>query len=144
MTGVTTINDETCRLLLRAGTFGRMAVITPVGPEIVPVNYRVVDDTVTVRTASGTVLARYAADARVCFEIDLVDYERWVGWSVVARGPARVEQVSPTDVVVSGPRPWATTEGDVLVTLAWTSVSGRKIGAGWDALLAMPARTTTS
>lgn len=140
------LGDDECASLLRAGTFGRMAMTTPGGPEIVPVNYRVVVDEIVVRTGAASMLARWADQAQVSFEIDLVDYRRWVGWSVIARGVAVVEATepsSPDTVDPVGPRPWVGGERAALVRLRWTSLSGRKLGRGWDALGAMPSRTTS-
>lgn len=139
------LGSDECAGLLRAGTFGRMAVTTPGGPEIVPVNYRVVADEIVVRTGAWSLLARWADQAQVSFEIDLVDYQKWIGWSVIARGVAEVVPIGPAspDVVdVVAPRPWVDGERTALVRLRWSSLSGRKLGRGWDALGAMPTRTT--
>ncbi len=79
--------DE-CRDLLSAGLVGRVAVCTPLGPHIVPVNYAVVDDAVVLRTSPYSVLGTHARGAILAIEIDQFDYERQRGWSVVARGRA--------------------------------------------------------
>ena len=42
------LSPEECRELLMAGLVGRVAMCTPMGPHIVPVNYSVLDDTVIV------------------------------------------------------------------------------------------------
>jgi len=39
-----------CEALLRSCTVGRVALSTPTGPHVIPVNYTVVDDAVIVRT----------------------------------------------------------------------------------------------
>jgi nitroimidazol reductase NimA-like FMN-containing flavoprotein (pyridoxamine 5'-phosphate oxidase superfamily) len=119
-----------CERLLRRGTFGRVALTTPDGPEIVPVNYAVRDDAVVVRTTRDGLLARLADGRRVAFEVDLVDESRWQGWSVVAHGVAEIarDTARPT----SGPRAWADGDRSCELRLPWTRLSGRRVGDGWD------------
>ncbi|CAN5212087.1 hypothetical protein BH09ACT12_BH09ACT12_00870 [soil metagenome] len=143
MAAVTNLSYSECEVLLRAGVFGRLALVTPDGPDIVPLNYRVIDNAVMVCTAADTLLARCAGGASVAFEVDLVDHERWRGWSIVAKGTAEVVEGSePRGSHFNRPRPWADGDRNVWIRLPWTSLSGRQLGTGWDALLAMPARTT--
>ena len=89
------IDLPTCERLLRRGAFGRFALTTPRGPEIVPVNYVVRDDAVVVRTDPTAMLARHAAGAPLVFEVDAVDPEYWSGFSVVARGVGEVVRDPP-------------------------------------------------
>lgn len=134
---------EECVKLLRAGVFGRMAVNRPTGPEIVPVNYVVVDDAVLVRTSPGSLLDRVAAGASVVFEVDDVSYERWHGWSVVARGRGeRVtdEQLTDEERRVPGPPAWVTRADESWIRLKWVTLTGRRLGQGWDPLVEMPVR----
>jgi hypothetical protein len=104
-----------------------------------------VGDEILVRTQARTLLARWAHQAQVSFEVDLVDYERWAGWSVVARGVATVTDGTPEDTGLppSGPRSWGGEEHAVLVRLPWTSLSGRQLGRGWDAPATMPGRSAS-
>jgi hypothetical protein len=125
-----------CERLLRRGTFGRVVLSTPSGNHIVPVNYAVHEATVVVRTSAEGVLAQYADGAELLFEVDLVDEERWNGWSVIARGRGRVENVGPGPGTVPV-RPWAAGDRSCEVRLTWERVSGRKVGAAWDAEAAM-------
>ena len=53
------LDQEECNRLLRSGVVGRIAIVTPTGPYIVPVNYSVVDDMVVVRTTPYSVLRRH-------------------------------------------------------------------------------------
>jgi hypothetical protein len=127
-----------CERLLRRGTFGRVALTTPDGPEIVPVNYAVRDDAVVVRTTPDGLLARLADGRRIAFEVDLVDESRWHGWSVVAHGVGEIA----TDVTgrPGGPRAWADGERSCELRLAWTRLSGRRVGDGWDLEATMYSR----
>jgi len=128
--------DE-CERLLRRGTFGRMVLSTPHGNQIVPVNYAVHENTLVVHTSPDGLLGRYADGAELVFEVDLVDDERWHGWSVVARGRGRV---SSDYRAVPPVRPWADGDRGCEVQLSWDGLTGRKLGAGWDPTEAMYSR----
>lgn len=59
------------------------------GPEIVPVNYCVVDGAIVFRTATGATPA--LADGRqVAFEVDRIDDAFSEGWRVLVHGVGRV------------------------------------------------------
>jgi hypothetical protein len=119
--------------LLRRGTFGRFGIATPAGPEIIPVNYAVRGAAVVARIAENGVLARYADGAPIVFEVDLVDETRWQGWSVVARGVGEVVRRATTTVRDDqDPRPWAAGARTSEMVLAWTELTGRRVGVGWD------------
>ena len=49
---LTTLSAVECERLLRRGTFGRAVVMSPLGPEIVPVNYAVQGDEIVVRVSA--------------------------------------------------------------------------------------------
>lgn len=144
--GVTAVHEltyETCDKLIRAGVFGRMVLSRSTGPEIVPVNYVVVGDTVLVRTSPGSLLDQYADGADLVFEVDHADYTRWHGWSVVARG--RGERVAPDELTdeertAPGPPAWITREEVSWIRLPWVTLTGRKVGNGWDPLSDLPVR----
>jgi len=118
-----------CERLLRLSRFGRLVLLTPEGPEILPVNYAVQGDAIVVRTSSSGSIARYGHDAELVFEIDLVDQEYWSGWSVVARG--RGELVSdPSDDVPAGRRvrSWVDEDRDSELRMVWRELTGRRVG----------------
>ena len=135
------LDPAQCERLLRRGNFGRVGLVTSRGPDVVPVNYTVVEDSVVVRTTSDGLLARHGHQQPLVFEVDLVDHERWEGWSVTARG---VGEVVPE--AGSGRRPavraWATGERSAQLHLPWTELTGRRLGAGWDLEAGMYARRT--
>jgi len=140
---VVDLDRDECVRLLRAGVAGRVAVCTPNGPHIIPVNYAVVDDTIVLRTAPYSLLGTYGRDTTLAFEVDQLDYERQRGWSVVARG--RGENVSDLEELdhireVWEPRPWAGGTRSLYLRLRWTELSGRQVGAGWDPLSQLPVR----
>ena len=80
------LSERECQALLRSGAVGRVAISTPMGPQIVPVNYTVVEDAIIVRTSPYSVLGTYGREALFAFEIDEIDDGRDRAWSVQARG----------------------------------------------------------
>ena len=131
MASMRELSSEECLRLLTSGVFGRAAVTTPTGPQIVPVNYSVVNDLVVFRTTPYSVLGSYGRNALMAFEVDHVDYEYGTGWSVVARGRANViTDPQELDVITSTrtPRPWAPGPRNVYFGLRWTELTGRRIG----------------
>jgi nitroimidazol reductase NimA-like FMN-containing flavoprotein (pyridoxamine 5'-phosphate oxidase superfamily) len=136
-----------CRDLLGAGVFGRFAVAGAEpgdSPEILPVNYAVVGESIVIATAVGSRVARAVGHA-VAFEVDHVDYARHRGWSVVAAGPA--EEVTDPDEIARirrtwEPRPWASGPRPVLVRIRWTRLSGRRLGQDWTWDELTPVRRT--
>ena len=80
------LSDAQCRELLSAGLVGRVALCTPVGPHVVPVNYAVVDDSVVLRTTPYSILGTQARGALLAFEVDQLDYEQSAG---LERGRSR-------------------------------------------------------
>lgn len=127
------LSPEQCGELLRAGVVGRIAIATPTGPHLVPINYSVVDDSIIMRTSPYSVLGRHGLNARVAFEIDQFDHEYWTGWSVVAHGTtaAVVDTVEFEHIhAVWEPRPWAGGPSrNLYLRLRWTALTGRRLGA---------------
>ena len=129
------LSTSECETLLRAGVAGRVALATPNGPHIIPVNYSIVDGAVVIRTSPYSVLGTYGRDTTLAFEVDQLDPARHRGWSVVARG--RAEAVHDIDEIerirrVCDPQPWASGSRSLFVRLHWVELSGRQLGDGWD------------
>jgi len=132
-----------CRELLGAGLVGRVAICTPLGPHIVPVNYAVVDESAVLRTTPYSVLGSHARGTMLALEVDQFDYERQRGWSVVARG--RAEAVTGAgelqDIRRSWePNAWASGQRNLFLRLPWSELSGRRLGDGWDPVDELPVR----
>jgi len=87
-TGLVILNEETCWQLMATHEVGRLAVSIANLPDIFPVNYRVDGRTIVIQTAPGTKLAAGVLGRGIAFEVDQLDDERRLGWSVVAQGPA--------------------------------------------------------
>lgn len=135
MAEVRELSWSECEALLRAGVAGRVAVATPAGPHIAPVNYSVIDGAVVIQTSPDGVLGTYGADAVLAFEVDRFDHERQRGWSVVARGRSTsVDAPEELNRIRRGwePKPWASGHRALYLRLAWTELTGRQLGTGWD------------
>jgi uncharacterized protein len=131
------LSSQECEALLRAGVAGRIAVSTPGGPHIVPVNYSVVEDGIIVRTSPYSVLGTHGRNSVLAFEVDYFDHAQQHGWSVVARG--RSDVVTDQDELERiraawAPRPWAAGPRNLFLRIPWSELSGRRLGSGWSLL----------
>ena len=92
-----------CLHLLRTGGVGRVAwQDNAEGLTVLPVNYRVIGDSVVFRTSAASTLARLTRPTRVAFQVDEIDHATAVGWSVLVRGMSGTCKVR--DVVSFLPR----------------------------------------
>jgi nitroimidazol reductase NimA-like FMN-containing flavoprotein (pyridoxamine 5'-phosphate oxidase superfamily) len=137
------LSDAECRELLGAGLVGRVAICTPVGPHIVPVNYAVAGDSAVLRTTPYSVLGSHARGTMLALEVDQFDYERQRGWSVVARG--RAEAVTGAGELQEirrtwEPNAWASGARNLFLRLPWSELSGRRLGEGWSPVDELPVR----
>lgn len=80
------LGAQECRDLLANGRIGRVAWQHDHGIEVLPVNYRLVEDDVVFHTSAGSPLARLADPTQVSFQLDDFDEETAIGWSVLAHG----------------------------------------------------------
>ncbi|MEV6162611.1 DUF1918 domain-containing protein [Streptomyces sp. NPDC052052] len=123
------LTPDECRARLSTHGIGRIAVSTPDGPAVLPVNYEVIDDTIAFRTAPGSVPAM-AGGTDVAFEVDHVDEAMSLGWSVLAVGPARIV-TEPGTLRQLADRahstPWAGGERETWVSIRPTRLTGRRI-----------------
>ncbi|MEZ5096375.1 MAG: pyridoxamine 5'-phosphate oxidase family protein [Nocardioides sp.] len=109
---------------------GRVALCTPDGPQIFPVNYAVHEQSIVFRTTPYSVLGTHAWQTRLTSEVDHMDHDAETGWSVLVSGPgSRVEPGPTLDEIVRewNPRPWAAGTRPMYVRLTWDSLSGREI-----------------
>lgn len=137
------LDQQTCLELLNGSMVGRVAVCTPDGPHIVPVNYTVIEGSIVFRTTPYSVLGANAWVGRLAFEIDHLDYEARKAWSVVAHG--RGEMVESAGELASvraigDPQPWASGNRALYVRLRWSALTGRRLGSGWTTHDRIPVR----
>jgi uncharacterized protein len=123
------LSVDECLNLLANEVFGRLALVGPSGPRIVPLNFALVDGTVVLRTSPYSELAQHGIGKAAAFEIDEVDHTRQTGWSVVVVGT--LEEVEPGDLeslrTAWGPQPWAGGQRNLYLRLRWREISGRRL-----------------
>jgi uncharacterized protein len=131
MAEVRELSYAECRTLLMREQTGRVAVSTPDGPHIVPINYSIVDESIVFRTTPFSILATYGRNAKLAFEIDSFRDSRRIGWSVVARGRAGAV-LEPEELAhirkVWPPEPWADGPRQLHFRLTWAELTGRSLG----------------
>jgi hypothetical protein len=82
------LNLSECRRLLDTERLGRIALSVAALPSVVPVFYRVVDDRIVLGVEDQSLFAALS-DNIVAFEVDHVDQETKVGWTVLVVGRSR-------------------------------------------------------
>jgi nitroimidazol reductase NimA-like FMN-containing flavoprotein (pyridoxamine 5'-phosphate oxidase superfamily) len=125
---------EECLDLLAASRIGRVAWCGPDGPQIVPMNIRLLEGTVVFRTAAYSALAQAVRGATVAVEVDEISDATRSGWSVVAVGaadvvaePAELSGAWPGEGQRGGPDPWAPGVRTLFVQVTPRRVTGRRI-----------------
>ena len=123
---------EECRRLLEGQHFGRLAFLDQAGvmPMIIPINYIFHRGSVVLRSAEGSKLEAARRDRpAAAFEVDGVDENRRVGWSVLVRGymypvtdPDEIAELRQTPLVA-----WAPGQRPHHVRLDPRIITGRRI-----------------
>ena len=124
------LDARECRGLLEGRQVGRVAVCTPTGPQILPVNYVVDGASIVFRTAPYGVLGRHAWHDRIAFEIDDTDVPTKSGWSVLATGQGElVEDAGELAALraFTDNRPWGPGSRLLYVRLRRDSLTGRRV-----------------
>ena len=124
--------DE-CRELLDTQQVGRLALNTPAGLRIYPVNYSMQGDDIVFRTVPYGEVANNAADSQVAFSVDDLDVDMRSGWHVLAVGTCRrVEDPGEVRMIrdESDPQPWAAGQRNLYFRLAWDDLTGRRVHPG--------------
>ncbi|GAA4039336.1 helix-turn-helix domain-containing protein [Nonomuraea soli] len=126
------LTREECLELISPGGVGRVAFNGFGGPVVFPVNYRVHDGDIIIRTRDEGVMdgdlrtGLSDVDIVIAFEVDRVDDAMRQGWSVLVQGPVHhlPHGEMPVDV-----RPWAGGERNLFVRIRPQHVTGRRIAA---------------
>ena len=120
------LDEATCLTLLRTQPVGRL-VLGGDPPDVLPVNFVVVDRSIVLRTADdGLVAAR--AGGTVMFEVDMLDDRTRSGWSVLARGVLDDAAEPPAELAT-----WAPGAHDRWMVVTIASVTGRLLRGAVDA-----------
>jgi nitroimidazol reductase NimA-like FMN-containing flavoprotein (pyridoxamine 5'-phosphate oxidase superfamily) len=129
-----TLSADECRARLAAGRIGRVVFVDGRGPVALPVNYRVFEGDVVFRTAAISSLLGSSYVDRVGFEVDDVDEERRVGWSVLVTGRVRLVD-DPAELRALqelGVTPWAEGPRTQYLRLAVRNITGRRLVVAGD------------
>jgi uncharacterized protein len=127
------LNRSDCRRLLALAAskegIGRLGVSCASAPVIVPVNFTypaTQDHRVVVRLNEGS-LSRMVSGALVAFEVDQVDDEEGVAWSVLVRGLAEpLSRHEPETQPSTIPTPLVPSPGNVALAIRDDIVTGRR------------------
>ena len=123
------LTEPRCWELLARKSIGRLAVSITNHPDIFPVNYKVNDGTIVIRTAEGQKLAAAVLGTSVAFEVDALDETTETGWSIVVKGtaaePQRLEDyLSAEDLEIS---PWASGAKSRYIIITPDQITGREL-----------------
>ena len=111
------LDGDECWSLLADVRVGRLAWAAVDGLTVVPVNFLSDGRQIVFHTAPGTVLASLTQPTDVAFQVDQIDEETAVGWSVLVRGttgPVEADSVS-----------WLADDRTVGIAVTATSIDGR-------------------
>lgn len=121
------LDRDSCWQLLARAEVGRLAVSIARHPDIFPVNFAVVDESIVFRTAEGTKLVSIVVGPAVAFEVDGFDAERGEAWSVVVKGTAsEVDVFDAPDDSAFPIFPWSATPKPRFVRITADSIDGRR------------------
>jgi nitroimidazol reductase NimA-like FMN-containing flavoprotein (pyridoxamine 5'-phosphate oxidase superfamily) len=115
---------ECLRLLAAAAKedhVGRLAVTDGRSPLVVPLNFVFQDGGVLVRIGPGRI-SEMVPGALVAFEVDRVETDRGMAWSVLIRGLASM--ALPGDGAI--PEPWVPEPGHMVLLIRPDVVTGRR------------------
>lgn len=119
--------EGVCWDLVAGGEFARIGFVIDAKPWILPVNYRLVGQSVVFRTTEGSMLDDLGNGAAVVVEVDHVDPAARTGWSVLVRGTARAITSDVLPVVDGSVHPWAPGDKDRWLWVLAGAISGRAI-----------------
>ena len=122
--------EEECWSLLAGQEVGRLAVIDQGAPVVLPVNYLLDGRSVSILTGPGTKLTNASLD-RIAFEVDQLDADHRVGWSVMVQGIG-VDVTEAIDPAAArekdGPRdPWVDGAKLNRIRILQPRITGRRI-----------------
>jgi nitroimidazol reductase NimA-like FMN-containing flavoprotein (pyridoxamine 5'-phosphate oxidase superfamily) len=123
------LTEEECYALLRenVATVGRVGVSVGAVPEILPVNFAMIDGTIIFRTGQGSKLHAATRDAVLAFEVD--DSDASSGWSVlvVGRSAEVTDDLEVASTLAVIPDGWVPGEHEHVVRITPSRVTGRRI-----------------
>ena len=122
------LSKDECVTLMTSVPVGRLVFTDRALPAILPVTFVVDGDSVVVRTARGSRLARAVDGAVVAFEVDAIDPHQSAGWSVVVTAVSRLEtDPAEVDRLAAALTAWVPGVKDVFIRVPLTVVTGRRV-----------------
>lgn len=115
------LEPDECWALLGETEIGRVAWQGSDGIVVVPVNYQLSGRTVVFHTAPESSLARLADGTAVSFQVDEIDRDSAIGWSVLLHGSAGPADPSLTTAS------WLEGERTMGVAITASSIDGRVV-----------------
>ena len=123
------LEEAECWELLRSVPVGRLAMNSPEGLVVIPVNFVVADDAVVFRSAEGGLLGGAADWGRdVAFQADRIEEAIKWGWSVLVHGQLRRVSDEEAEQLLTAVTPWAAGERHVVGRISADRISGRRLG----------------
>jgi uncharacterized protein len=128
-TGLEILDPGECLKLLQSVPVGRLVFTQGGLPAIRLVNFSVDQDTIVFAADDGEKFQAAERGDVVAFEVDEIDIDRHLGWTVTAVGylsvvpleeAARLRRITPL-------RPWAPLHEQRLVRLSTESLTGRRL-----------------
>jgi nitroimidazol reductase NimA-like FMN-containing flavoprotein (pyridoxamine 5'-phosphate oxidase superfamily) len=126
--GLEVLTDDECRGLLAGGRLGRIAISQGAVPVVLPVNFVMVGTDVMFFTGPGLKLRAAVEKRLVSFQVDNIDVEHHMGWSVLVVGP--MSTADPGDrprAEALGLYPWVAGDRHNLVRIRPELITGRRI-----------------
>jgi nitroimidazol reductase NimA-like FMN-containing flavoprotein (pyridoxamine 5'-phosphate oxidase superfamily) len=123
------LDASTCRSLLASRGVSRIGFVAD-DLHILPITHAVVGDDVAFKSAPGTKLGKAAAGGRVVIQADATDDDGQTGWSVLARGRARIvtDDDELAELMMLPFKPWANVADDGLwVRVEVDEWTGRRV-----------------
>lgn len=125
------LSDDECQLLLSLAAVGRIAFVVDGLPVVLPVNYRFLSDEtgrwIILRTRPGHTIDR--APEHVAFEIDGIDLDHHLGWSVLVRGILHHLDHNEVELMSKrfDPKPWPQHERTSWLAIKPEIITGRRL-----------------
>jgi len=119
-----TLDREECLELLATASMGRVALSANALPTVLPVSFRLMGDRIVFRTAG-----RGSTPHVVAFQVDDIDPQSHVGWSIVVTGVAH-QVTDPSELAEmesAVPPEWTAGDEARLVALSLERVVGHRL-----------------
>jgi nitroimidazol reductase NimA-like FMN-containing flavoprotein (pyridoxamine 5'-phosphate oxidase superfamily) len=125
------LDRDHCLALLATEQIGRLVFTYRAMPEVLPVNFVRDGDSIVVRLRAGSNAAAACRGTIVAFQVDRIDGDTRLGWSVLVVGRSN-EITDPAEqarIEAAPLRAWAGKGHDFFVRIALDRVTGRELAA---------------